>query len=123
MSISQELRREAALRVDSKNVLAKVLDQLILVEKKVVDRIVGAGKVHDTAYGQAMQHYVSARQNEHRAKRRYNRCVDDFGHGYHTIMNPIDFSPTIIDYEKVLDDAKAVSMQRKQTALAKLQEL
>lgn len=122
MPLLKELRDEAARRIDTRDVIARVLSELVWCEKKIIDKIVGGGRAHSSSYGLAMRPYITARQNEHKAKRRFNRQYDETGYGYHLNFDPMTFEPRKVDYEQKWEEAKVISEQCKQTALAKLQE-
>jgi hypothetical protein len=103
MATYQELRGEVALRVNSREVLDKVIDRLILVERKRLNNILGRGNEpeYDSEYARKMKIYIHAKLYAHRQRR------DNDGWMYH-----INFGvKRSTDADKIAHDARIDALE------------
>jgi hypothetical protein len=71
MNAYQELRDEVASRVNNREVLDRVIDQLILIERKRLNGILGRGNnpEYPSDYANKMKAYIAAKVHAHRQRR------------------------------------------------------
>ena len=71
MTTYQALQNEVAQRVNNREVLDKVINQLILVERKRLNGILGRGNTpeYDSEYANKMKVYIAAKVRAHRLRR------------------------------------------------------
>jgi hypothetical protein len=93
------------------------------VKRRSLIELSGGGGSHQSAYGRALRPYITARQLEHRAKKRMWEADEIYGTHHRVFYNPETMEPRTVNYYQMYDDAIALSEQCKATTLAELQEL